>query len=51
MISRRRFVGAVGLPAVAAASGVTIAPRLEDSPGHDRFCDAVEHAIRHGIPA
>lgn len=28
MISRRRFVGAVGLPAVAAASGVTFAPRL-----------------------
>ncbi|MFW6088396.1 MAG: aminotransferase class V-fold PLP-dependent enzyme [Gemmatimonadota bacterium] len=28
MISRRRFVGAVGLPAVAAASGMTFAPRL-----------------------
>jgi len=28
LISRRRFVGAVGLPAVAAASGVTFTPRL-----------------------
>lgn len=28
MINRRRFIGAVGLPAVAAASGVPLAPRL-----------------------
>ena len=28
MISRRRFVGAVGLPAVAAASGVRFSPRI-----------------------
>ena len=32
MISRRRFVGAVGLPAVAAASGLSFAPRLRAAP-------------------
>lgn len=32
LISRRRFVGAVGLPAVAAASGLPFAPRLAGGP-------------------